>query len=73
MVEAMTSRQTPVVFPGPAKAGKNLEVADEFKETEIGPIPVYWEVVRLGDLALLVNSGATPRGGKKTYQTIFSY
>ncbi len=67
MVEAMTSGQTPVVFPGPAKAGKNLEIFDEFKETEIGPIPVDWEVVRLGELGMQFFSGGTPSTKKAEF------
>jgi type I restriction enzyme S subunit len=61
MVEAMTSRQTPVVFPGPAKAGKNLEIFDEFKETEIGPIPVDWELLRLREIAKVKYGKAKPK------------
>jgi type I restriction enzyme S subunit len=58
MVEAMTSGQTRVVFPGPAKAGKNLEIFNEFKETEIGLIPVDWDVI---PLAKVVSLSRKPR------------
>ncbi len=34
------------------------EVCDGFKETEIGPIPAEWEVVRLGEIADYINGYA---------------
>ncbi len=37
------------------------------KHTEIGEMPEGWEVVRLGDAAIELGSGVTPRGGEKTY------
>jgi type I restriction enzyme S subunit len=40
---------------------------EPLKETEIGVMPESWEAVRLGELALLVGSGVTPRGGASTY------
>jgi type I restriction enzyme S subunit len=41
---------------------------DDFKETEIGPIPVEWEVVRLGDIAAL-SLGRTPPRKEEKYWT----
>jgi type I restriction enzyme S subunit len=38
------------------------------QETEIGEIPEHWVISTVGDLASLVNSGLTPRGGKEVYQ-----
>ncbi len=40
---------------------------EELAESEIGPIPRGWEVVRLGGLCRKIGSGATPRGGKSAY------
>jgi type I restriction enzyme S subunit len=37
----------------------------EFKQTEIGPVPVAWEVVTLGDVSMFVTSGS--RGWAKYY------
>ncbi len=39
----------------------------KFKKTEIGEIPEEWEVMKIGENAKHVGSGATPRGGSKTY------
>ncbi len=36
------------------------------KETEIGPVPAHWEVVRLGDIAAIGN-GSTPRRTNPAY------
>ena len=38
------------------------------KETQLGVIPSSWNLAHLGDVATHVNSGATPRGGRKVYQ-----
>jgi len=42
------------------------DLPDNFKETEIGPIPVDWEVVRLGDVASLTMGQSPP---SSTYNT----
>jgi type I restriction enzyme S subunit len=42
------------------------EVSDGFKQTEIGPIPVDWEVVRLGEVASLTMGQSPP---SSTYNT----
>jgi type I restriction enzyme S subunit len=40
----------------------DVGVYEGFKETEIGPIPVDWEVVRLGELCQLDRENVEPRG-----------
>jgi type I restriction enzyme S subunit len=42
------------------------DLPDGFKETEIGPIPVEWEVVRLGEVASLTMGQSPP---SSTYNT----
>jgi type I restriction enzyme S subunit len=37
-------------------------VAEEYKMTEIGPLPPEWEVVRLGDVARVTSGGSAPQG-----------
>ncbi|MCD6242057.1 restriction endonuclease subunit S [Candidatus Bathyarchaeota archaeon] len=39
----------------------------EFKETPIGKIPKEWRIVKIGEVTSHVNSGLTPRGGKRVY------
>jgi type I restriction enzyme S subunit len=39
----------------------------EFKESEVGKIPVEWEVRTINDLTSFVGSGITPKGGQKVY------
>lgn len=39
----------------------------KFKPSEVGPIPVEWEVKRLGDCCKKIGSGATPTGGATVY------
>ncbi len=39
----------------------------KFKMTELGPIPVDWEVKRLGDFCSKIGSGSTPTGGSAVY------
>jgi type I restriction enzyme S subunit len=45
---------------------KNIEFYEEteFKETEIGPLPKNWEVVRLGEVAEINNGGPAPQEEK---------
>lgn len=38
-------------------------------EAKIGLIPNGWEVSGIGEVTTKIGSGATPRGGKKSYQT----
>lgn len=35
---------------------------EEFKMTELGPLPPEWEVVRLGDVAKVTSGGSAPQG-----------
>jgi type I restriction enzyme S subunit len=37
-------------------------------ESELGPVPEGWEVVKLSDITTKIGSGATPRGGKSSYK-----
>jgi type I restriction enzyme S subunit len=39
---------------------QDFNLSDSFKETEIGPIPVDWDVVRLGDVASLTMGQSPP-------------
>lgn len=39
----------------------------KFKKTKLGEIPEEWEVSTIGENAIHVGSGATPRGGSKVY------
>lgn len=39
----------------------------EIQESELGPIPIGWEVSTLKDLTVKIGSGATPRGGSGVY------
>ena len=41
---------------------------DSFQDSELGEIPVGWEVLPLKELTSKIGSGATPRGGAKVYQ-----
>ncbi len=54
-----------------AKAGLDEETAalfpDSFQDSELGPIPLGWEVSKLKDLTSKIGSGATPRGGSDVY------
>jgi type I restriction enzyme S subunit len=47
-------------FPGHEKA--------KMVESEMGRIPKGWRVSRLGEVTTKIGSGATPRGGKNSYQ-----
>jgi len=38
-----------------------------YKQTEIGFIPEDWNTVLLKDVSIKIGSGATPKGGKKSY------
>lgn len=37
-------------------------VPEEFKITELGPLPPEWKVVRLGDVAKVTSGGSAPQG-----------
>ena len=41
----------------------------KFLKVQTGEIPERWEEGRLGDLCEKIGSGATPRGGKESYET----
>ncbi len=39
----------------------------EYKSSDLGSIPNEWDCVSIGDIAIKVGSGATPRGGQDVY------
>jgi type I restriction enzyme S subunit len=39
-----------------------------YKQTEVGVIPENWHLVTIGDCAIKVGSGITPRGGNSNYK-----
>lgn len=39
----------------------------EFKQTEIGEVPVEWNFKKLGDVLNFIGSGSTPKGGRSAY------
>jgi len=46
-----------------------MEVTDvKYKVSEIGAIPVDWEVVPLGNATIKIGSGITPTGGARVYK-----
>jgi type I restriction enzyme S subunit len=45
-----------------------MEVKRGYKQTEVGVIPEGWRPTTLGDLAIKVGSGITPRGGSSNYR-----
>ena len=45
---------------GGEKSHAETAESAEFKMTELGPIPVDWEVKRLGDVSSLITKGTTP-------------
>jgi len=47
-------------FPGDEKV--------KLVESELGKIPYGWQISRLGTVTTKIGSGATPRGGKESYQ-----
>ncbi|MFH1991271.1 MAG: restriction endonuclease subunit S [Pseudomonadota bacterium] len=46
----------------------NGQLKKGYKQTEVGVIPVEWDCVSLGDLAVKVGSGITPTGGERVYK-----
>lgn len=52
---------------GGEKSHAETAESAEFKMTELGPIPVDWEVKRLGDFCSKIGSGSTPTGGSAVY------
>ncbi|WP_460414365.1 restriction endonuclease subunit S, partial [Thermus oshimai] len=38
--------------------------ATRFKETELGPLPEEWQVVRLGEVATIASGGSAPQGNR---------
>jgi type I restriction enzyme S subunit len=43
------------------------EQTHKFKDSPLGRIPIEWEISTIGDLAVHVGSGNTPRGGETVY------
>ena len=57
LMSSRNSFNTPKTF----EVFETLEVSNVFKDTQIGPIPVDWEVVRLGTLARVKYGKAKPK------------
>lgn len=49
--------------------GGFMSVPDGFKVSEVGVIPVDWDVYYLGDKTVKIGSGITPTGGSRIYKT----
>ena len=45
-----------------------ITISKGYKSTEIGVIPVDWDIEKLGDISTKVGSGITPTGGEKVYK-----
>lgn len=45
-----------------------MGIQDGYKMTEIGQLPIDWEVKKIDDIANFVGSGVTPRGGSAVYK-----
>lgn len=45
-----------------------MNVKPGYKQTEVGVIPEDWEPVTIGEVAVRVGSGITPRGGNSNYR-----
>ena len=45
-----------------------FEVKPGYKQTEVGVIPEDWHPTTIGDLAIKVGSGITPKGGRSKYK-----
>lgn len=45
------------------------EETHAFKDSEIGRVPVEWEISDIGQVAIFVGSGVTPSGGSNVYKT----
>ncbi|KDE54501.1 hypothetical protein EI28_00580, partial [Methanoculleus sp. MH98A] len=44
------------------------EETHAFKDSEIGRVPVEWEISSIGQVATFVGSGITPSGGSRVYK-----
>ena len=47
----------------------NAALKPGYKQTEVGVIPVAWEVAQVGETATKVGSGITPTGGQRVYKS----
>lgn len=45
-----------------------VSIPPGYKQTEVGVIPEDWHLVTIGDFAIKVGSGITPRGGNSNYK-----
>ncbi|MDT7042676.1 restriction endonuclease subunit S [Candidatus Nitronereus thalassa] len=55
------------LLPG-KKRLPGFEVKPGYKQTEVGVIPEDWHPTTIGDLAIKVGSGITPKGGSSRYK-----
>ncbi|KKG73970.1 restriction endonuclease subunit S [Methanosarcina mazei] len=46
---------------------RRSEETHQFKDSPLGRIPLEWETATIGELAIHVGSGITPRGGESVY------
>jgi len=63
--ESFAVREAPA---GYQVAQETQRVRPGYKQTEVGVIPEDWEQTTIGDVALKVGSGITPKGGSNTYK-----
>ena len=47
---------------------KTLVKSETFNNTPIGNFPLDWDIVAIGDIAIFVGSGITPKGGSNVYK-----
>ena len=45
-----------------------MKLKSGYKQTDIGPIPIDWDLKQLGQLTEKVGSGITPKGGSRVYK-----
>jgi len=41
-----------------------IQQSDDYKMTELGPLPEEWQVARLGEVAVVKSGGSAPQGAK---------
>lgn len=47
---------------------KTEQIREGYKSSPLGPIPIDWKIIELGELSEKVGSGITPAGGEKVYK-----
>ncbi|WP_312077742.1 restriction endonuclease subunit S [Leclercia sp.] len=65
LLKCIAVEKAELVKQGKIKKQKPLpKISEDEKPFEL---PVGWEVIRLGEIAIKIGSGSTPRGGQNTY------